>query len=206
MNLRLFYLLALVLVLSACNTANNTKDNLYILSGNVVGYTGGDAVVEALWNGDSYGSGSIKSDGSFRITLENPIGDSRLMGLESELDVGNTCSSLEISSTDSKGTVLPVLTITKKGQVLGYIGQVSSIDMIGDLNETNYTTLNAKAIGRVYANENATVMGMCQDDAVSVDLSLKAGWNSIYINGNGKGQASLSSTGQNLSWHYLAQE
>jgi hypothetical protein len=205
MNIRLLYLLVSVFILSACGTANITK-NLYILSGKVVGYTDGDATVEALWNDDRYGTGNIKADGNFSITLENPISDSRLIGLEDELNPDDICSSLEVSSANSKGTVLPVLTIRKNGQVLGYIGQVSSMDVIRDLNETNHTTPNSKAIGRVYSNANATVTGMCQDDEVTIDLSLRQGWNSIYISVNSKEQASLVSSGQDLSWHYLAQE
>jgi hypothetical protein len=80
------------------------------------------------------------------------------------------------------------------------------MDVIRDLNETNHTTPNSKAIGRVYSNANATVTGMCQDDEVTIDLSLRQGWNSIYISVNSKEQASLVSSGQDLSWHYLAQE
>ena len=112
---------------------------------------------------------------------------------------------LQVSSS-SKGTVLPVLTITKNGKVLGRIGQVSSLDMVNDLNETNYTTLNASGIGRVYANQNTVISGMCQDNAVHIDLNLKQGWNAVYISVDGKAQAKIASSGNNLSWYYLAQE
>ena len=91
----LILLLGLTVLLSACgtNSGKNTNDNLYTLSGKVLGYTGGDANVEALWNEDSYGIGNIKADGTFSITLENPIADSRLAGLESELNPDDFCSS-----------------------------------------------------------------------------------------------------------------
>ena len=203
----LILLLGLTVLLSACGTSSekNINDNLYTLSGKVLGYTGGDADVEALWNEDSYGAGHIKADGTFSITLENPLADSRLASLESEFNPEDFCSSLKVSSS-SKGTVLPVLTITKNGNVLGRIGQVSSLDMVSDLNETNYTTLNAGGIGRVYANQNTVISGMCQDNLVSIDLDLNQGWNAVYISVDGKGQANVASSGDNLSWYYLAQE
>ncbi len=204
----LILLLGLTLVLSACGLTNKNISNndLNTLSGQVLGYDGGDATVEALWNEDSYGTGSIKSDGTFSITLENLISDSRLTGLESELNPNDFCSSLDVSTTKGKGTVLPVLTITKNGNVLGYMGQVSSLDFIQDLNETNYTTLNAKAAGRVYVNTDATVTGACQDDSLSIDLDLKKGWNTLHISVDGNAHADISSSGPTLDWYYLAQE
>jgi hypothetical protein len=203
----LILLISLALLLSACGTSGrkNTQNNLYILSGKVIGYNGGDAGVEALWNDDSYGTGHIKADGNFSIALENPIDNSRLTDLESEFNPEDLCSRLNLSS-NSKGTVLPILTVTKNSKVLGHLGQVSSTDMISSLQTGIYTTLNGKGIGRVYANQPTTINGMCQDAAAQFDLNLATGWNAVYLSADGKGHATMMSTGAKLDWYFLAQE
>jgi hypothetical protein len=201
----LILLLGTAALLSACGINNpNNLNTGNTLSGTVIGYDGGDANVEALWNNDSYGKGNIKADGSFTIKLETDISSDRLMSLSSEVDPSQLCSSLEVSKS-SKGTLLPVLTITKNSKVLGHIGQVSSVDAIQDLNESNFMNVSAQAMGRVYTNQDATVKGQCQDLQVTIDLTLKSGWNTIYLDANGNGHASMASSGTSLDWHYLAQ-
>jgi hypothetical protein len=203
----LILLLATAFLLSACGVNNpNNLSTDYTLSGQVIGYTGGDATVEALWNDDSYGTGSIKANGTFSITLESNISNNRLTSLDAELSQDQTCSSLGGSSENSKGTVLPVLTLTKNSAVLGHIGQVSSASVMQALAKGTYNHPNAQAIGQTYVNQDADLAGECIEADMSINLKFKKGWNPVHIATDANTHTTLGNNGTNLNWHYLAQE
>lgn len=203
----LILLLGTAFLLSACgvNTPSNNLNTDYTLSGKVIGYDGGDASVEALWKSDSYGTGNIKADGTFSITLESNLSNNRLTSLGAELSQDQTCSSLDLSS-ENKGTILPVLTITKNSVVLGHIGQVSSMTVMQALAQGNYDHPNAHAIGQVYANQDATLKGNCVEAQMNMNLQLKKGWNPVHIATDSNAHTTLGNNGTNLNWYYSAQK
>jgi hypothetical protein len=160
--------------LSACDRTDNKpgveKPKATVITSKVQAYTGGDATLEAhlvidfLQEGANVGSGSIKADGSFTVTLDDTVADENLTPLS------DPCEGVTMTPSTIKMAGILFLSVVKDGKTVGALLQASSADV--------FVAETSKLVARIYVDQDARILGTCQDQSNSTfNIHYKKGWN-----------------------------
>jgi hypothetical protein len=185
--------------LSACDLLGNKpsveKPKVNVITGKVQAYTGGEATLEAhltldlLQEGAKVGSGSIKADGNFTVTLIDTVADENLTLLS------GTCEGVTIIPSTFKGAGILFFSVVKDGKTVGALLQASSATVFSDP--------ISKFAARIYVDQDASILGTCQDQSNSTfNIHYKKGWN-LGLHENTKTTSTESTVeSSDLPWFY----
>lgn len=169
---RYFFLIALIIILSSCSGSPTPSLDLTV-SDAVSNWTSGAAALDARFYADkeaSVVSGKISATGSFSATLDSSLEASLLEPVAS-------CEGLKVSSEALEMNQFSAFTVSREGEDLGLIAQVSSAEVMKD----GLTTVGDYYVQYIYASSAASVQGDCPLGGVPgifrFNLSLKKGWN-----------------------------
>jgi hypothetical protein len=183
--------LLIITLLAACGeTITTKKPKANVISGQVQGYTGGGATLEAhLATGDAIvGTGSIKADGSFNFTFVDSVENKDLVV------VSKPCEGVMMTPDTFKGNGVRVISVVKNGQTIGMLIQADEI--IGTA---------SKIVSRFYVDRDASMTGTCQDNS-TFNMTYKKGWN-LALGGFGTMASSMSTIeSADLPWFYAVEQ
>jgi hypothetical protein len=154
----------IVVILAACGetkTTNPEKPKVNVLSDQVQDYRGGEAILEAHFaaSGAKVGTGNIKADGSFNLTLAESIAAETLPA------VSAPCEGVTITPQTFKGDAV-LVSVVQNGQTTGTLIQTTSLNAVAGT--TSY-------VSRFYVDRDVRLIGTCLSD--TFNLTLKKGWN-----------------------------
>jgi hypothetical protein len=198
-TLAIFVSLLVFISLSACDFSNDPnipeKPKANVITGKVQAYTGGEATLEAhlviglLQEGAKVGSGSIKADGSFTVTLNDTVSDENLEPLS------DPCEGVTMTPSTFKIAGVLFLSVVKDGKTVGALLQASSATVFRDP--------SSKFVGRIYVDQDASIKGTCQDQSNSTfNVNYKKGWNLVLQEVTQTSTTTSTVDSSDLPWFY----
>jgi hypothetical protein len=191
-----FFVLLILVILSACNTSPTNQEKPNILSGKAIGYDGGAFTIEAILNNgaasyDVVGKGSIDAEGNFNLELDDPI---PVEFIATQTFCGGVNETVD-------GGIVSTLIVTNGETILGSIGQASTRGIL------NGSTTIGQVGARMYVTQDKTIVGIgkCVDVNFQYDLRLKKGWNLLFGESTVENERSIvtSSSSSELKWFFI---
>lgn len=200
-----FVLVSLLLIACSSGTTTSTLNaDVTELSGKIENYSGGTGRLDVeSGNGFFLETGTINTDGTFKITLKNP-GSNQVPFMADKTMYD--CADTTFSSSSARGiSTFEIRVENSQGRFRGYLMQGTSLKALENIFSNN--PVDGQLIGRMYSTEDVKVTATgCKvdSDGMNFELNLKQGWNFVTAELKNKNVEFFNTTSlEGINWYFV---